>query len=271
MRDAGFEPALLAWEAFQIDINEFQKWLMHTGDRNGKQLAKPTIDNIMIWARKFIKSKMDGEQFINQYKNSVNTRNNIRKALKYLCRYKNIREPEYLKMENIVIKELIKAPSKDEVLEFLSRIKDREVRCYLALCATQGIRSRRLLQLRWNELDLNNGWININENIRTKKYRPNPIHRDIIDVLRTLKNKDDYVFNISIYKVERNIKKTRMNIKPSNLRDFFYNEARKQGVDRDILEWLMGHSLGIKAHYLADNIKEEYAKFEEAFRLKDII
>jgi intergrase/recombinase len=57
------------------------------------------------------------------------------------------------------------------------------------------------------------------------------------------------------------------NIRPNNCRDFFYNYARKSGVDRDLVDWLAGHSIGIRAHYLADTIKEEYAKFEEKFRL----
>ncbi|GIU72900.1 MAG: hypothetical protein KatS3mg003_2379 [Candidatus Nitrosocaldaceae archaeon] len=256
--------------ASDLSVIRHTMWLINNGDKKGRKLAKDTINSIILWVNRFINSELDAKEFIYQYNNSANTRNNIRKALKYLCRYKNIKEPEYLKIESIVIKELIKAPSKDEVLEFLSKIKDREVRCYLALCATQGIRSRRLLQLRWNELDLKNGWININENVRTKKYRPNPIHRDVINALDNLRDKQR-VFTFSTHKVRINIADTKIDIAPSNLRDFFYNEARKQGVDRDILEWLMGHSLGIKAHYLADNIKEEYAKFEEAFRLKDII
>ena len=33
-----------------------------------------------------------------------------------------------------------------------------------------------------------------------------------------------------------------------------------------IVEWLMGHDIGIAKHYLADNIKHEYYKFEQAVR-----
>lgn len=32
-------------------------------------------------------------------------------------------------------------------------------------------------------------------------------------------------------------------------------------MDRDIVDWLAGHTLGIRAHYLADNVIEEYQKF----------
>jgi len=34
-----------------------------------------------------------------------------------------------------------------------------------------------------------------------------------------------------------------------------------------IVEWLMGHDIGIAKHYLADNIKQEYCKFEKTVRL----
>jgi hypothetical protein len=38
------------------------------------------------------------------------------------------------------------------------------------------------------------------------------------------------------------------------------NDARSPVV----VEWLMGHDIGIAKHYLADNIKQEYSKFERA-------
>jgi len=34
-----------------------------------------------------------------------------------------------------------------------------------------------------------------------------------------------------------------------------------------IVEWLTGHDIGIAKHYLADNIKQEYGKFERTIRL----
>ena len=36
------------------------------------------------------------------------------------------------------------------------------------------------------------------------------------------------------------------------------------GISPVIVEWLMGHGIGIAKHYLVDNIKQEYAKFEQA-------
>ena len=47
----------------------------------------------------------------------------------------------------------------------------------------------------------------------------------------------------------------------AKLRDYAYNALRKAGIDRDIVDWLAGHTLGIRAHCLADSVVEEYGKF----------
>ena len=39
------------------------------------------------------------------------------------------------------------------------------------------------------------------------------------------------------------------------------------GMNPVIVEWFMGHDIGIAKHYLADNIKQEYAKFESRISL----
>jgi hypothetical protein len=68
-------------------------------------------------------------------------------------------------------------------------------------------------------------------------------------------------------KVYQELKTIGTKWRPNNLRDFFYNTARKY-CDHDQIEWAMGHSLpGVRANYLADELKTEYAKFEQAFRL----
>jgi hypothetical protein len=123
--------------------------------------------------------------------------------------------------------------------------------------------------LKWSEIDLENSIINVNENIKTKHYRPNPLHSDVARMLVELRKncKDERVFTFGYKRLSDSLKAIGTPLRPNNMRDHFYNEARKAGVDRDLIEWLMGHSIGIKAHYLADEIKSEYAKFETAFRL----
>ena len=34
-----------------------------------------------------------------------------------------------------------------------------------------------------------------------------------------------------------------------------------------IVEWYIGHDIGMTKHYLADNIKQEYFKFEKTIKL----
>ncbi len=36
----------------------------------------------------------------------------------------------------------------------------------------------------------------------------------------------------------------------------------KSGMNPLIVEWLMGHDIGISKHYLADDIRSEYTEFE---------
>ena len=116
--------------------------------------------------------------------------------------------------------------------------------------------------------------ININENIRTKHYRPNPVHIDVAQLLlqtRQVASIDGPVFRFGYKKVAMALKLAGTKWRPNNMRDFFYNHARKCGVDRDIVDWLAGHRLpGVRAHYLADEIKTEYSKFEKGFRLFNV-
>jgi len=77
----------------------------------------------------------------------------------------------------------------------------------------------------------------------------------------------DRIFANAYKKVALALRAANTSIRPNNCRDFFYNHTRRSGVDKDLVDWLAGHSLGIRAHYLADTMKEEYSKFEEKFRL----
>lgn len=39
------------------------------------------------------------------------------------------------------------------------------------------------------------------------------------------------------------------------------------GMNPVIVEWFMGYDIGIAKHYLADNIRQEYSKFEQSVTL----
>ena len=82
------------------------------------------------------------------------------------------------------------------------------------------------------------------------------------------KSTNGRIFDFTYRRVANALKAVNTSIRPNNCRDFFYNYTRKAGADRDQIDWLAGHSLpGARAHYLADELNQEYAKFEQAFRL----
>jgi len=164
---------------------------------------------------------------------------------------------------------LIIAPSLDEVKKFISAIKRFDVKVYFALLATQGIRPERLFKLTWSEVDLTRGWIFPKDgNVRSKFYRPQPIHPEMLEALKLLRrsSKSDRVFNFSPSTMKRQIRlaraRTGMKLNRESMRKFFFNLARKT-MDYEIVRWLMGHQLGVIQHYLADEVKEEYKKFVE--------
>jgi len=240
------------------DREKFSKYM-----REEKQLRPKTITSMDCYARKFVQAKKEPEEFLKQYANP-NSYNNAVKAIRHYYRFLKLPIPN-AKIIQVSSDSLIIAPKKEEVIGMLRRIEPKEVRAYLALCATCGLRPERLLNLKWREVDFANSIININENVRTKKYRPNPLHKDVAQMLNELHRSDERVFNFSYRRILTALNKVGTKIRRNNLRDFFYNEARRCGMDRDLVEWLMGHDIGIKQHYLADDIKEQYLKFEKIF------
>ena len=85
-----------------------------------------------------------------------------------------------IKLKHSHNERLITAPSYDTITNLLESISDLNVTTYLSLCATTGICVERLFNLTWNDIDFDNGFVLKKiEHLRTKHYRPNPIHDDI--------------------------------------------------------------------------------------------
>lgn len=162
---------------------------------------------------------------------------------------------------------LIIASTIEQVTKLLTNIGDVGVKTYLALCATTMIRVERL-NLTWQDIDFEHHLVLRKvEHKRTKWYRPNPLHKDVTKLLEQLPRTSDKVFNFGNHKVHIAIKKSGVKITPTQLRDFCYNQTKKCGMDSDLRKWLMGHDLGIDQHYTSDDVKLEYAKFEQQFRI----
>ena len=216
----------------------------------------------------YLKSGKEAIDFVQSYSNSY-TYNCALFAVNHWLDY-NGKPRLTLKQKQCTPQSLIIAPKVEEMQRVISEIKDQHVKAYIVLCATVGLRPKRLLKSTWAEIDFVNGWVNINERHGKKVYRPNPLHQDLAKLLQELKTTETSkrIFDFKYHRVVNALKAANTNMRPNNCRDFFYNHARKSGVDRDLVDWLSGHSLpGVRAHYLADELKQEYEKFEEKFRL----
>ena len=250
------------------DRRAFTAWLQLTKDQGGKEQEYRTAHDNARFVGTFVKSGKTPTDFVKSY-SKPNSYNNALKAVNHYCDFLGVSRPN-LKPKPRAIEQLVIAPKPAEVLDVISKVKSDDVRAYLALCATVGLRPERLGKTIWPEIDFENGWVNINERHGKKVYRPNRLHKDVAKMLLELKkaSTSHRVFTFGYKKVYQELKTIGTKWRPSNMRDFFYNEARKSGADKDQIEWAMGHSLpGVRAHYLADELKQEYAKFEEKFRL----
>ena len=208
----------------------------------------------------------NAKEYLSQFKN-VSTYNNHLKPLIHLARMHGTNIS--IKMKRFHTERLITAPSYESVKHLIEGIQDDTVRAYLAVCATTGIRVERIFNLDWKDIDAENGFILKKiEHIRTKNYRPNPIHRDVRILLGKIPETEGRIFSVDPKTIRHQIRKVDEKITATMLRDFFYNQALTCGMNPVIVEWLMGHDIGIAKHYLADSIKQEYAKFEQTFRLR---
>jgi integrase len=235
--------------------------------QNTKNQELKTATGVASAVGTFVKSAKTPEDFVKSY-SKPNSYNNMLVAVNHYLDY--IGKPRLaLKQKPRNIDSLIISPKSAEVIEIVHKVKSDDVRSYLALCATVGQRPQRLLKATWQEIDFENGYVKINERHGRKIYRTNCLHKDVAKMLQALKATatSERVFGFAYKKVATELKTIGTKWRPNNLRDHFYNEGRRH-ADHDIIDWLMGHKLpGVRANYLADTVKEEYAKFESNFRL----
>jgi len=247
-------------------IFDRQAFLTYLQTTKGKEL-EPSKD-VASAVGTFLRSGKTPVDFVKSYA-KPNSYNNMLVAVNHYLDYMG--QPRLaLKQKARNLDKLIISPKPAEVLDIIAKVEPLDVKAYIALCATVGLRPERLLKASWHEIDFENGYVNINERHGKKIYRPNCLHKDVAKLLRELKTTatSDRVFTMAYKKVANELVRISTKWRPNNLRDHFYNEGRRH-ADHDIIEWLMGHKLpGVRGHYLADTVKEEYAKFEIAFRLE---
>ncbi|MGI0013421.1 MAG: tyrosine-type recombinase/integrase [Nitrososphaera sp.] len=251
-----------------ITVTPYDRTAFMTFLQTVKEQEFRTARDNATFVATFIKSGKTPEDFIRSYE-KPNSYNNALKAVNHYCDFLGVPRPN-LKPKPRAVANLIIAPKPDEVKDLLRKLQSQDVKAYIALCATVGLRPQRLLRAKWSEIDFENNIVNINERHGKKVYRPNYLHKDAAALLQELKktSTSERVFTFGYKKVAQELKAIGTKWRPNNMRDHFYNEARRH-CDHDQIEWCMGHSLpGVRAHYLADELKQEYAKFEEKFRLE---
>jgi len=266
---AGFEPATTRVQTGEgMDFNGFVEWCLKE-----EKIRERTVKSYLPTIKKFLRDvgildPVRAEEWLSKYEHPKTYNDNLI-ALRKLFKFYGL--ALHIKQKDARPYGLVIAPSMNEVKVFLEGVDHLGVRLYLALLSTQGIRPERLFKLNWDEVDLKRGWIIPKDgNVRAKFYRPQPIHPSLLEPLLKLNSVGfKRVFNFSESTLRRRMKEARvksgLKITREDLRKFFYNQARKY-MRFEIVEWLMGHQLGVIQHYLADEVMEEYMKFAEAVK-----
>src|SRR6185503_20182221 len=157
-----------------------------------------------------------------------NSYNNALKAVNHYCDFLGVPRPN-LKPKARSIYNLIVAPKPDEIKNLIQKLPSLDVKAYMTVCATTGLRCEKVHYLQWLQIDFENGWVSINEKHGKKIYRPNPLHKDVAELLQRLRqvSTSDRVFTFGYKKVQAELRAIGTKWRPNNMRDHFYNEARK--------------------------------------------
>ena len=237
---------------------EFLKYLMDKGV-NPKLARRYTLWAI-DYANYVSTNGYRVKEYLNRFTNP-NTYNNRLKPIIHIHRFLGLPAPN-VKFKTISKDRLIIAPSYEEVLAGFNKVKDNDdlAKFYL-FCSTTLLRPQFIITLTYDNIDISNRVIDIRVHRKTKHYRPQIIHTALIKYLQQDKESKARLFLHCYDYYGKKIKRL-TGITPSQLRDFAYNAMLKSGMNPLIVEWLMGHDIGISKHYLADDIKYEYTKFE---------
>ncbi|HKU48690.1 MAG TPA: hypothetical protein VJP79_01950, partial [Nitrososphaera sp.] len=187
MRRRGFEPGLPDWQSLSsiATVNgnyekaAFVAWLKET-----KHQQADVADRNACYVGTFLKSGKNAQDFVKSYENAY-THNNYLFAVNHYLEFTG-RPKLVLRQKQCMPKNLIIAPKVEETRRVVRELKDPHVKAYIALCATVGLRPKRLLKATWQEIDFRNGFVNINEIHGKKVYRPNPLHADVARLLQEL-------------------------------------------------------------------------------------
>ncbi|MCC6054565.1 MAG: tyrosine-type recombinase/integrase [Thermosphaera sp.] len=250
-------------KAYSAAIRDFLSYI------NGKPLRQVTLRDIIAWRNERLSSGFPGAKTMDKSKWQVTLHYYtllLRRFFKWLG----------LKVKMPGVKRLpakIEALRDEEVAALLQVARNPRDKLILQLLLTTGLRSRELLELRVEDIDLNKGVIRV----RAAKYGKERLitaPREVFEALdawiklNNLKPKDK-LFNISYQALYKRLKKLAVKagidpakIRPHILRHTFATMALRKGLSLPSLQRLLGHSdirtTQVYLHMTIEDVKREY-------------
>jgi integrase/recombinase XerD len=250
-------------KAYSAAIRDFLSYI------DGKPLRQVTLRDIIAWRNERLSSGFPGAKTMDKSKWQVTLHYYtllLRRFFKWLG----------LKVKMPGVKRLpakIEALRDEEVAALLQVARNPRDKLILQLLLTTGLRSRELLELRVEDIDLNKGVIRV----RVAKYGKERLitaPREVFEALdawiklNNLKPKDK-LFNISYQALYKRLKKLAVKagidpakIRPHILRHTFATMALRKGLSLPSLQRLLGHSdirtTQVYLHMTIEDVKREY-------------
>lgn len=242
-----------------------------------------------------IKQKHIDDYLNNLFKKNYSLTSIKRKMVALLICLKFAKKLKFISKENELIAPSVKVPqvekrflNEDELIKLLKSCDDKDLRDTILVAFMTGMRRGEIINLKWNQVDLDEGYIylnNVNSLTKSRKIRGVPM---TLSALRSLKkriqNKNDseYVFTFKSKKWSQNIqyefnklvKKTfgeNSKITLHTLRHSCASNLIKKGVEIFTVSKLLGHSsvavTQIYSHLANDTLQDAI----QAIDIKDDI
>jgi integrase len=158
--------------------------------QNVKNQEFETADGVACSVGTWLKSAKPGEEFVKSY-TKPNTYNGYLIAVNHYLDFMG-QTRLALKQKRRSPDSLIIPPKVEEMQRVIQTIEDKQVKAYIALCSTVGLRPQRLLKTSWSEIDFVNGFVNINERHGKKHYTDRHKLKDLVKTKGAIRLVDPY-------------------------------------------------------------------------------
>ncbi len=164
------------------------------------------------------------------------------------------------------IRNVGKALSKIELLEFIENIKGKRIEKVFMFCLYSGCRRSEALALTYNDIDFENKTIHIKGTKTKLSDRYIPLFKDCEDLLLNIKDKQGKLFKHRADYLTKEFKKVCSNHKLHDLRHTFATRCLECGINIKVVQKWLGHSrldttASIYTHCQDEFVKSEALKF----------